>query len=241
MHKIIPFQSIDSTNSYLKENFKSLAEGDVCFSLHQTGGKGRRGRVWQDEGKDLLFSILFLEGLNEKLALALPLLSGAAVAQTLVGLGFDPKIKWPNDVLLNDKKCCGILVEGVSETSIDAIISGIGINLNEDSFPEDIAYKATSLHIQSGLTYDPKEVLSLFLKEFDELYEDYKRGGKRYLTLIRERFYLLGKEVYLNYHNENLSGTVEGIDDEGSLLLNDGKRVHHLISGEVSLERTYKR
>ena len=241
MHKIIPFQSIDSTNSYLKENFKSLAEGDVCFSLHQTGGKGRRGRVWQDEGKDLLFSILFLEGLNEKLALALPLLSGAAVAQTLVGLGFDPKIKWPNDVLLNDKKCCGILVEGVSETSIDAIISGIGINLNEDSFPEDIAYKATSLHIQSGLAYDPKEVLSLFLKEFDELYEDYKRGGKRYLTLIRERFYLLGKEVYLNYHNENLSGTVEGIDDEGSLLLNDGKRVHHLISGEVSLEKTYKR
>ncbi|MBQ2052414.1 MAG: biotin--[Bacilli bacterium] len=241
MHKIIPFQSIDSTNSYLKENFKSLAEGDVCFSLHQTGGKGRRGRVWQDEGKDLLFSILFLEGLNEKLALALPLLSGAAVAQTLVGLGFDPKIKWPNDVLLNDKKCCGILVEGVSETSIDAIISGIGINLNEDSFPEDIAYKATSLHIQSGLTYDPKEVLSLFLKEFDELYEDYKRGGKRYLTLIRERFYLLGKEVYLNYHNENLSGSVEGIDDEGSLLLNDGKKVHHLISGEVSLERTYKR
>lgn len=241
MHKIIPFQSIDSTNSYLKENFKSLAEGDVCFSLHQTGGKGRRGRVWQDEGKDLLFSILFLEGLNEKLALALPLLSGAAVAQTLVGLGFDPKIKWPNDVLLNDKKCCGILVEGVSETSIDAIISGIGINLNEDSFPEDIAYKATSLHIQSGLIYDPKEVLSLFLKEFDELYEDYKRGGKRYLTLIRERFYLLGKEVYLNYHNENLSGSVEGIDDEGSLLLNDGKRVHHLISGEVSLEKTYKR
>ena len=241
MHKIIPFQSIDSTTSYLNENFKSLAEGDVCFSLHQTGGKGRRGRVWQDEGKDLLFSILFLEGLNEKLALALPLLSGAAVAQTLVGLGFDPKIKWPNDVLLNDKKCCGILVEGVSETSIDAIISGIGINLNEDSFPEDIAYKATSLHIQSGLTYDPKEVLSLFLKEFDELYEDYKRGGKRYLTLIRERFYLLGKEVYLNYHNENLSGSVEGIDDEGSLLLNDGKRVHHLISGEVSLERTYKR
>jgi BirA family biotin operon repressor/biotin-[acetyl-CoA-carboxylase] ligase len=241
MHKIIPFQSIDSTNSYLKENFKSLAEGDVCFSLHQTGGKGRRGRVWQDEGKDLLFSILFLEGLNEKLALALPLLSGAAVAQTLARLGFDPKIKWPNDVLLNDKKCCGILVEGVSETSIDAIISGIGINLNEDSFPEDIAYKATSLHIQSGLTYDPKEVLSLFLKEFDELYEDYKRGGKRYLTLIRERFYLLGKEVYLNYHNENLSGTVEGIDDEGSLLLNDGKRVHHLISGEVSLEKTYKR
>ena len=241
MHKIIPFQSIDSTNSYLKENFKSLAEGDVCFSLHQTGGKGRRGRVWQDEGKDLLFSILFLEGLNEKLALALPLLSGAAVAQTLVGLGFDPKIKWPNDVLLNDKKCCGILVEGVSETSIDAIISGIGINLNEDSFPEDIAYKATSLHIQSGLTYDPKEVLSLFLKEFDELYEDYKRGGKRYLMLIRERFYLLGKEVYLNYHNENLSGSVEGIDDEGSLLLNDGKRVHHLISGEVSLEKTYKR
>ena len=241
MHKIIPFQSIDSTNSYLKENFKSLAEGDVCFSLHQTGGKGRRGRVWQDEGKDLLFSILFLEGLNEKLALALPLLSGAAVAQTLVGLGLDPKIKWPNDVLLNDKKCCGILVEGVSETSIDAIISGIGINLNEDSFPEDIAYKATSLHIQSGLTYDPEEVLSLFLKEFDELYEDYKRGGKRYLTLIRERFYLLGKEVYLNYHNENLSGSVEGIDDEGSLLLNDGKRVHHLISGEVSLEKTYKR
>ncbi len=240
MHKIIPFQSIDSTNSYLKENFKSLAEGDVCFSLHQTGGKGRRGRVWQDEGKDLLFSILFLEGLNEKLALALPLLSGAAVAQTLVGLGFDPKIKWPNDVLLNDKKCCGILVEGVSETSIDAIISGIGINLNEDSFPEDIAYKATSLHIQSGLTYDPKEVLFLFLKEFDELYEDYKRGGKRYLMLIRKRFYLLGKEVYLNYHNENLSGTVEGIDDEGSLLLNDGKKVHHLISGEVSLEKTYK-
>ncbi len=241
MHKIIPFQSIDSTNSYLKENFKSLAEGDVCFSLHQTGGKGRRGRVWQDEGKDLLFSILFLEGLNEKLALALPLLSGAAVAQTLARLGFDPKIKWPNDVLLNDKKCCGILVEGVSETSIDAIISGIGINLNEDSFPEDIAYKATSLHIQSGLTYDPEEVLSLFLKEFDELYEDYKRGGKRYLALIRERFYLLGKEVYLNYHNENLSGSVEGIDDEGSLLLNDGKMVHHLISGEVSLETTYKR
>lgn len=241
MHTIIPFQSIDSTNSYLKENFRSLAEGDVCFSLHQTGGKGRRGRVWQDEGKDLLFSILFLEGLNEKLALALPLLSGAAVAQTLVKLGFDPKIKWPNDVLLNDKKCTGILVEAVSETSIDAIISGIGINLNEDSFLGELSSKAISLHMESGLIYDPKKVLSLFLKEFDGLYEDYKSGGAHYLQIIRDRFYLLGKEVYLNYHHENLSGVVEGIDDDGSLLVNDGKKVHHLVSGEVSLESTYKR
>ena len=240
MHKIIPFQTIDSTNSYLKENFKSLEEGDVCFSLHQTGGRGRLGRKWQDEGKDLLFSVLFKENINEKTALALPLIMGAVMQKTLKSLGVSSSIKWPNDIMIGDRKASGILVEGVSSDHIEALIAGMGLNLNEEIFPDDISHKATSLYIETKKQWDPQEVLEVFLNIFDTYYRDYLEGGEAYLECIKENFYLKGKKCYLNYHNENLSGIVMGIDQEGALLLDDGAIIHHLKAGEVTLESSYQ-
>ncbi|MBP5091691.1 MAG: biotin--[acetyl-CoA-carboxylase] ligase [Bacilli bacterium] len=240
MHKIISFQTISSTNAYLKDNYRDLAEGDVCFSLHQSEGRGRLGRVWKDDGKDLLFSILFKVDLDENFASALPLIAGAAMEETLKELGIKTAIKWPNDILLGDRKCCGILVEAITEEKMRAIVLGVGLNLNEESFPEEIAYKATSLFLKDGKIRNPQEVLPLYLRHFDALLSNYRKGGKAYLEVVANHFYLFQKKVSLDYHGEGIVGEVLGIDDKGNLVVFDGEKEHHVSSGEATLERNYK-
>lgn len=239
MHPLIHFESIDSTNEYLKREYPCLEDQTVVVADHQTKGKGRRGRSWTDDSKSLVFSLLLKKDINPERIDLLPLLSGIAISQMLDDLDIPSLIKWPNDVLIQEKKCSGILLEAVTEESIKAVIIGIGINLNDQEFPSDIREKAISLAMASKREYDSKRILTLFLNRFDALYSMYQNKDDSYLDILRKRSYLTGKKVRLDYYGENIEATVIDILANGHLLLNDGKKDIEVNAGEVSLQTSY--
>lgn len=236
---ILTFDTLDSTNSYLKRNGKNLDHFTVVQANHQEQGKGRLGRSWQDQGNSLLFSILLKEKIEPERVPLLSLLAGASVVLTLEHYGLTPLVKWPNDTLVSEKKISGILTEAVSEGEDIFYIVGIGINLNQKEFEGELSQKATSLFLLTKKEYDKEEVLTVLLSYFTPLYQDYIQGGKKFLTVVKSHSYLDQKEVSLDYYGEHIHGTVIEITDKGTLLLDVSGKQIEVSSGEVTLNQMY--
>ena len=236
---ILTFDTLDSTNSYLKRNGKYLDRFTVVQANHQEQGKGRLGRSWQDQGNSLLFSILLKEKIEPERVPLLSLLAGASVVLTLEHYGLTPLVKWPNDTLVSEKKISGILTEAVSEGENIFYIVGIGINLNQKEFEGELSQKATSLFLLTKKEYDKEEVLTVLLSYFTSLYQDYIQGGKKFLTVVKSHSYLDQKEVSLDYYGEHIHGTVIEITDKGTLLLDVSGKQIEVSSGEVTLNQMY--
>ena len=236
---ILTFDTLDSTNSYLKRNGKYLDHFTVVQANHQEQGKGRLGRSWQDQGNSLLFSILLKEKIEPERVPLLSLLAGASVVLTLEHYGLTPLVKWPNDTLVSEKKISGILTEAVSEGENIFYIVGIGINLNQKEFEGKLSQKATSLFLLTKKEYDKEEVLTVLLSYFTPLYQDYIQGGKKFLTVVKSHSYLDQKEVSLDYYGEHIHGTVIDITDKGTLLLDVSGKQIEVSSGEVTLNQMY--
>ena len=236
---ILTFDTLDSTNSYLKRNGKYLDHFTVVQANHQEQGKGRLGRSWQDQGNSLLFSILLKEKIEPERVPLLSLLAGASVVLTLEHYGLTPLVKWPNDTLVSEKKISGILTEAVSEGENIFYIVGIGINLSQKGFEGELSQKATSLFLLTKKEYDKEEVLTVLLSYFTPLYQDYIQGGKKFLTVVKSHSYLDQKEVSLDYYGEHIHGTVIDITDKGTLLLDVSGKQIEVSSGEVTLNQMY--
>lgn len=236
---ILTFDTLDSTNSYLKRNGKYLDHFTVVQANHQEQGKGRLGRSWQDQGNSLLFSILLKEKIEPERVPLLSLLAGASVVLTLEHYGLTPLVKWPNDTLVSEKKISGILTEAVSEGEDIFYIVGIGINLNQKEFEGELSQKATSLFLLTKKEYNKEEVLTVLLSYFTPLYQDYIQGGKKFLTVVKSHSYLDQKEVSLDYYGEHIHGTVIDITDKGTLLLDVSGKQIEVSSGEVTLNQMY--
>ena len=236
---ILTFDTLDSTNSYLKRNGKYLDHFTVVQANHQEQGKGRLGRSWKDQGNSLLFSILLKAKIEPERAPLLSLLAGASVVLTLEHYGLTPLVKWPNDTLVSEKKISGILTEAVSEGEDIFYIVGIGINLNQKEFEGELSQKATSLFLLTKKEYDKEEVLTVLLSYFTSLYQDYMQGGKKFLTIVKSHSYLDQKEVSLDYYGEHIHGTVIDITDKGTLLLDVSGKQIEVSSGEVTLNQMY--
>lgn len=236
---ILTFDTLDSTNSYLKRNGKYLDHFTVVQANHQEQGKGRLGRSWKDQGNSLLFSILLKEKIEPERVPLLSLLAGASVVLTLEHYGLTPLVKWPNDTLVSEKKISGILTEAVSEGENIFYIVGIGINLNQKEFEGELSQKATSLFLLTKKEYDKEEVLTVLLSYFTPLYQDYIQGGKKFLTVVKSHSYLDQKEVSLDYYGEHIHGTVIDITDKGTLLLDVSGKQIEVSSGEVTLNQMY--
>ncbi len=234
--KLIKFDVIDSTNTYLKTNYESLDNLTVVTSEHQTNGKGRLGRTWVDED-DLLFSILIKENIEKPTDYSF--LIGAVLVKVLSN--YNPKIKWPNDIIINDKKCIGILLEGVTKEKQECVIIGVGINVNTTKFPEDLLFKATSLRNESNKRIDKESLLEKIIEEFINEYSDYKNKKSNYLNIVRNNFYLDNKDISFLYNNKEEKGNVQGIDDEGNLIVKTNDKILYLNSGEVTLSNIYKK
>src|SRR5690554_5559179 len=145
MFKKFYFDSLPSTNTYLKKNYHKYDDKDIIIANEQLQGRGRSKRNWDTEsGKDIAMSIL-LKPKDIKSISLLSLLTSAAVYDVIKTYSLDVKIKWPNDILVNNKKISGILLESVYKLNFEAVIIGIGINVNSTNFPTEILNKATSL------------------------------------------------------------------------------------------------
>ncbi len=238
--KFLYFDEIDSTNEYLKREYQNLDDMTLVYTGHQTAGKGRLGRTWVDDSSSLLFSILLKKDFDYRSIELLPLLCGVALHQSLNKMNLESQIKWPNDVLIQGKKCAGILLESIYREKLEALVIGIGINVNNQSFSKDLEEKAISLKMALGHEVDKEQFLNIYVQQFESLMDDFLKGDMTFMKVLKENSYLNGKMVYLNYYGENRHCRVIGIDDDGSLMVKDEKEnMLNLKSGEVTLEQNY--
>ena len=233
--KILKFDTLPSTNQYLKDNYKNLENLTIVNAIHQTNGRGRLGRTWIDNN-DLLFSILVKENLDN------PANYSFLIASTLVKVlkEFNPLIKWPNDIIINDRKICGILLEAVTIEKIECVIIGVGINTNSKKFSNDLVFKANSLSNILESEIDNEQLLLKIADNFLEDYQLYINNESNYKEIVLNNFYLLNKEISFNYNGYENKGIVIGMNQENELLVNVNGKIFNLKSGEVSLSNIYK-
>ena len=239
--EIINLPVIDSTNSYAKLVAFSKEEGTIITAEQQISGKGRLGRNWSSpESTGIYMSIILKPNLDPTKVSKLTLIGAAAVCKGLKDIGLDSQIKWPNDIVINGKKVCGILTEMNCELNmINYIIMGIGINVNleVDDIPMDLKEKATSLKIVKGETVDRKELLGLILNYFERLYDDFKdkEDLTETITICKENSALLGKEIQIIQNGSVRIGNAIDINKDGELVVRFDEGLETIISGEVSI------
>lgn len=234
--KKIFFDTLPSTNLYLKENYNSLDNLTLVYTNHQTEGRGRLGRTWID-GDDLLFSILIKDNITKPTDYTF--LMAITFVNVLKKYNLNSSIKWPNDIIVNKKKISGILLEGISEEKPKAIIIGCGLNTNTTSFPKEIFFKATSMTKELKVKIDKEKLLDEIIIEFESLYNSYINNKLDLFNLVRNNLYAMNKVIRFVYDGLEQIGSIKGIDNEGRLLVNTRGNILHLTSGEITLHNEY--
>lgn len=236
---------IDSTNNKAKELARADAdEGLLVIADQQSTGKGRLGRTWDSpSGTGIWMSLVLKPNIPPQYASELTLVAGLTMCEVISEItGLDAKIKWPNDIVVNGKKICGILTEMSAEMEgIKHIILGIGVNVNMTNFPEDLPH-ASSLAIEGKQEYSRRSIIKRFLEKFEVDYKLYKQKPSLEAFLERYEKYCitLHKKVKLIVGEEEIIAQSESITNEGALVvrLEDGS-IKEVVSGEVSVRGLY--
>lgn len=235
------FESIDSTNTFARGlDRNSAPHGSVVIADEQTSGRGRLQREWiATKGMNLLFSVvLYPEFHMEKIAL-LPLIGSLAVADAVDAVtGLSTTCKWPNDVLIDHRKVCGMLLESASGSSgIEKVILGIGINVNQTDFPEGLLHKATSLRNECGKEIDRVAILAAVLAELENRYEQLAHfPSGQLLNDWKMKALLFGKKITVLESEFSYSAVAFDIAEDGGLIIqteDGGKK--KIFAGDVSL------
>lgn len=236
-YKTIDFDVIDSTNLYLKQNYQNEDNFTFVSALFQNKGKGRNVRKWQStSGDNLLFSLLIKDKNILKNYQCLSMLTATAIFKVLKSLSIENvSIKWPNDVYVNDKKICGILLEGISyDNELKAIVIGVGLNVNENSFNKYELFDATSIRIELN---KKNNINGLKVKVYDCLINEIKKlenNDHSYLDIARKNNYLLNKEVYAQINNKKELVKVLDINEDNSLKILVNGKIENIFSGEIT-------
>jgi len=237
------FPSIDSTNTYAMQQAEAGDDdGTVCFADRQTGGRGRGAHAWVSPPRSGLYmSVLLRPQIAPADILWLSLAAGLA-AQTAIRhlTSLQPDLRWPNDLLLGRRKFCGILTELNAEvTRVRHAVVGIGINVHQTQFPNDLKNIATSLAIETGRTWPRQELLIALLRSLDREVTalSSSAGPQAAAHLIRDRLeagstWIRGKRVTVD-EGEGFMGTTEGLDERGFLRVRTAEGVRTVLSGGV--------
>ena len=211
------YDSIDSTNiEALKEARLGAEEGLTVIAREQTAGRGRQGRTWwsiKDAG--LYLSIVLRPEMNAEFLTLIPLAAAVAVYDSLADAGLQLDIKWPNDILVGEKKVCGILAETAETANGLAVVVGIGINLSPQNMT--FAPEATSLADHS-LTLTAGEAADRLLEHFDRYYSKLNSDPRSIVDDWKARSsYFMGKQVSVTLFDQTLFGTTDGLEPNGAL------------------------
>ena len=213
--------------------------GDVFVAEFQTAGRGRLDHEWHAaRGENLTFSVVLdVADASPAEVATLPLVVGLAVARyvsSLLGGAADVSVKWPNDVLVGGRKICGILCE----RNGDAVIAGVGLNVNQTDFPAEIAVRATSLRLATGSPFDRDGVLNGVVTEIGDMHSRWLRGG---FAALRGAFAavdcLKGREVAVLATDGDaapIRGLCGGVQEDGSLLVGETR----VYAGEAHVSET---
>lgn len=242
---LIVLDSVDSTNDYLKKlGNEGCENGTVVIAREQTKGKGRLGRMWQTKKDDgIAFSVLLRPNAAPSEVSAITPLAGLAVCKAIREYTkLDCVIKWPNDIIVGRKKLVGILTEMSAEfDAVEYVITGIGINVDHTSFPEEIAFKATSLLLETGRHIDKNEFLVCVLGHIEN--EFVKNNLELTPTALAEYTDLcatVGRSVTFQRGTRRISGMAVGVSEHGELkvMMSDGT-ISLVNSGEVTVQGIY--
>jgi BirA family biotin operon repressor/biotin-[acetyl-CoA-carboxylase] ligase len=238
------YESVDSTNTHAAHwAAEGAPEGSVVVTEYQTAGRGRHGRTWTaDAGKNLMFSVVLRPDLPPDRLGLITLCGGVAVAETVEGSApLRATIKWPNDVLLRGRKCCGMLLEsslsGQRDGPPEFVILGIGLNVNQDRFPPEIADQATSIQQAAHRPIERAPLFAELLLHLERRYQSlFEDDGASVRDAYEERLHDKGRPITLRFtgSEQTIRGTVRGITSDGALRLGTPTGIETVRAGEVT-------
>lgn len=228
---ILRFDELDSTNDFVKLNFNNLEHGTIVLSKIQSRGRGRRSNIWQSKIGNLYISILLKEDLNRLNLFRYIVESSVAITRLLKHYNIDGLIKYPNDILVNNKKISGILIESSGSTKLDYVVIGIGININQCDFV-DLNSKATSIKNELGIEIDLEKVLDECVKSFNSLkecrYEDIFNEYIKYSIVINKN---------ITYQDQEY--TITNIEMDGTIVIENNINELRVAIDQISLKELY--
>ena len=230
--KVVHLNTTGSTNTVARQIAeRGVQEGTVVIAENQTRGKGRLGRKWLTKPGGLWMSLVLKPEIDPMHASSITLLAAVSVTKALRSAGLEAVIKWPNDVIVNGKKICGILTEMSAETdAVNFIILGIGVNVNNDVPLET----ATTMRSELGQNVDRVKFVQSLLETLEADYLTFKKEGFTPILWSWRRYSdTLGRPVEVTYQNEIIRGVAQDVDEDGSLLVKtaDGS-IHKIVSGD---------
>ena len=244
-YRMIHLSETDSTNEYAKRLARDGAEDrTVIIADSQSAGKGRLGRSFDSrKGKGVFMSILIRPHITLEQVSRLTLVAAVAVYEAIEKFcGLKTGIKWPNDIVVDGKKLCGILTEmSADSTGVKYVVVGIGVNVLNESFSEELSDLATSIYMCTGKKCSIEELIDVILECFEKYYVKYLSVGT--LTVIRDIYD--ANLIHTNCTikaincNEVIQGVCKGIGNEGQLLIDTGEEIKEIISGEISVRGVY--
>lgn len=244
--EVLYFDTIDSTNIKAQEFAeKGYPSGTLVVADKQESGKGRRGRSWvSPSGTGIFMTLMIKPDINPNNASMLTLVAALAVAKAITSVtGEEALIKWPNDIVVNGKKVCGILTEMNAQFDyINHIVVGIGINVHNESFPEEISQMASSLMIEAGgKRFHRAQIIAETMSYFEQYYDTFLKT-QDLSALVREYDELLvnrNKSVRVLDPKEPFDGKAMGITPKGELIVDTWESRKLVSSGEVSVRGIY--
>lgn len=229
-----------STNDDAWDALQSGArDGVTVIADRQSKGRGRSGRTWHTgPARGLALSIALVPGCDREALSAVPLVAGLALAQALDTLGIHARLKWPNDLLIGDRKVAGILCEARKLVAAgDVVVIGVGVNVSEElrEFPVEIANTATSLHL-AGHNVTREDVAAAFLNALEPLWTEHQEGDRQAaLDAWRARADFWGTTVTVRAPSGTLRGVARDLDRDGALVIETAAGTQRILAGDVEL------
>lgn len=234
------YREIDSTNRFAENlSQQSFREGSAVVADSQTAGRGRGNNQWFSPAGENIYCTLLLKPEASYLH-RIPFIAGLAIAKTLAELDLEIDLKWPNDLLVGNRKLGGILVQSAMEAgTMKYAVAGFGINVNTTSFPESLKETATSIAIECQQTANREQILAGVLMNFEKLYSGMKEVSWEDFCkeLEKKSSFVRNCEVTVQNHEGMTEGTTAGLDSYGGLIVNTADGVRVFYSGEVQVCR----
>lgn len=235
---IIYVQETDSTNNFAKQlACNGALHGTLVIADKQTAGRGRRGRSWISDNGTLCMSFVLRPAIAAEKLPRLPIAAAVAVAKAMQEFDIHAQIKWPNDILVNGKKLCGILFDGVFAGSmLECIICGIGINVHSVTSDTAIAQLATSIFAQTGKQPTKEAVAACVANMLEKyLFLCYEDSLAAIINEYHALSCVMGKYVEICEGEKRIRGVAQGLDDLGRIIIENENGKFVFDAGDVSL------